>query len=286
MDSKSICSIAYGIQLDGDLDAKATDPNTGNLINKPFVYTDEAGNVVTTTSVLSIGTHTLTATFTPTDTANCTSGGTVTNSITVTQAPPTKMTPTLTWTPKPLAEIVYGTALGADLNATATYNGQTVPGNFVYTDETGAVVNTQSTLSVGTHTLTATFTPTDTTYYTSGGTIQNSITINSTAENEKNDRDHNGRPNNGGCGIDFEPNYGAAFVPVPMMYKSPIFGSEPYGYGSGPSTTETPNSDSNGHKAKAHLSKHKHKHKHNTTKHYKTGKSLSIKVDKNSWIFR
>jgi len=182
MDSKSICSIAYDIQLDGDLDAKATAPNTENLINKPFVYTDDAGNVVTTTSVLSIGTHTLTATFTPTDTAN----------------------------------------------------------------------------------------------YTSGGTIQNSITVNSTAENEKNDRDHNGGPNNGGCGIDFEPNYGTAFVPVPMMYKNPMFGSEPYGYGSGPSTTETPNSDSNGYKAKAHLSKHKHKYK-NHSKHHKTGKSLSIK---------
>ena len=61
------------------------------------------------------------------------------------------------------------------------------------------------------------------------------------------------------------------FIPVLMMYKSPMFGSEPYGYDSGPSTTKTPNSDSNGHKAKIHLIKHKHKHKHNTTKHHKTG---------------
>ena len=82
-----------------------------------------------------------------------------------------KTTPKLALTPKPLVEIVYDTALGAYLDATATYNGQTVPGNFVYTDETGAIVNKQSALSVGTHTLTATFTPTDTTYYTSGGTI-------------------------------------------------------------------------------------------------------------------
>ena len=47
-------------------------------------------------------------------------------------------TPTLTWTPNPLASIVYGTPLSiTQLDATATYNGQTVPGNFVYTDPIG-----------------------------------------------------------------------------------------------------------------------------------------------------
>jgi YVTN family beta-propeller protein len=122
-----LASIAYGQQLDGNLDVKATDPITGTLINQPFVYTDEAGNVVTATSVLSIGTHALTATFTPMDTADHTSGGTVTNSITVTD-------PT---------------------------TGNTVDGKFGYTDENGNVVTATSVLSVGTHTLTATFTPTN-----------------------------------------------------------------------------------------------------------------------------
>jgi hypothetical protein len=61
----------------------------------------------------------LTATFTPTDTADYTSGGTVTNSITVTDPTSTKTTPTLAWTPNPLASIVSGTALGADLDAKA-----------------------------------------------------------------------------------------------------------------------------------------------------------------------
>ena len=71
-----------------------------------------------------------------------------------------------------------------------------------------------------------------------------------------------------------------------MMYSNPMFGSESYGYGSEPyGTTETPNSESNGHKANTHWSKHKHKHKHHATKYHKTGKkTLSIKVDKNSWI--
>jgi hypothetical protein len=62
--------------------------------------------------------------------------------------------PTITW-PTP-ANIVYGTALsGTQLDATAS-----VPGNFSYSPTAGTV------LSVGPHTLTATFSPTDTTDYT------------------------------------------------------------------------------------------------------------------------
>lgn len=62
--------------------------------------------------------------------------------------------PTITW-PTP-ANIVYGTALsGTQLDATAS-----VPGSFVYTPAAGTV------LSVGAHTLSVTFSPTDTTDYT------------------------------------------------------------------------------------------------------------------------
>jgi hypothetical protein len=62
--------------------------------------------------------------------------------------------PTITW-PTP-ANIVYGTALsGTQLDATAS-----VPGAFSYAPATGTV------LSVGPHTLTATFSPTDTIDYT------------------------------------------------------------------------------------------------------------------------
>ena len=76
------------------------------------------GTPITIGSILDVGTHILTATFTPTDTIT--------------------YTPTLTWTPNPLASIVYGTPLSiTQLDATATYNGQTVPGNFVYTDPIG-----------------------------------------------------------------------------------------------------------------------------------------------------
>jgi hypothetical protein len=68
-----------------------------------------------------------------------------------------KATPagTLTWaTP---AAITYGTAL----NATQLDASSTLPGSFVYTPAAGAVLN------AGTQTLSVTFTPTDTTDYTS-----------------------------------------------------------------------------------------------------------------------
>ena len=86
---------------------------------------------------------------------------------------------TITWTPNPLAIIVSGTALGANLDATATdpTAGNPVAGSFVYTDETGTVVTSTNQLSVGPHQMTATFTPTDIIDYTSGGTIQNSIIV-------------------------------------------------------------------------------------------------------------
>ncbi len=107
----------------------------------------------------SAGTQTLTATFTPTDTVNYnTATGTV--SLTVNKA-----TSTITWaTP---STITYGTALSAtQLNATAS-----VAGNFAYSPASG------TTPSAGTQTLTATFTPTDTTNYnTATGTV--SLTVN------------------------------------------------------------------------------------------------------------
>jgi hypothetical protein len=96
-------------------------------------------------------------TFTPTDTADYTdvSGSA---QLVVDQA-----TPTLSW-PSPAA-ITYGTALGGtqlDATASAVVNGSSisVPGAFTYSPAAGAV------LGAGTHTLSVTFTPTDTADYT------------------------------------------------------------------------------------------------------------------------
>jgi hypothetical protein len=111
-------------------------------VSGSFVYAPPAGEV------LAAGTHTLTATFTPANTADeATAQATV--SLTVNKA-----TPIITW-PTPAA-ISYGTPLGAaQLNATAL-----VPGTFMYTPAAGTV------LAAGTPVLSVTFVPADATDYT------------------------------------------------------------------------------------------------------------------------
>ncbi len=78
-----------------------------------------------------------------------------------TSATPTGIvTPTITWDIPP--SINYPTPLSAaQLNATATYGGAAVPGTFVYSPASGTV------LTAGSHTLTVTFTPTNTAAYSS-----------------------------------------------------------------------------------------------------------------------
>ena len=118
-------------------------------IGGTFAYSPASG------STLSAGTQTLSVGFVPTDTANYNSVDTTTVSLTVNKA-----TPTITWaTP---SAITYGTALSAtQLDASGS-----VSGTFVYSPASG------TTPSAGTQTLTATFTPTDTTNYdTASGTI-------------------------------------------------------------------------------------------------------------------
>ncbi len=103
-------------------------------------------------SVLPVGSNTLTVTFTPADSADYT---TASASVELTVAPVVRSTPALSW-PTP-APITYGVGLSAaQLDATAS-----VPGTFLYSSVPGAV------LPVGTNTLTVTFTPIDTTHYTS-----------------------------------------------------------------------------------------------------------------------
>jgi len=129
-------AISYGTAL-GAAQLKASASVSGS-----FVYTPPAGEV------LAAGTHTLSATFTPANTADeATAEATV--SLTVNKA-----TPIITW-PTPAA-ISYGTPLGAaQLNATAL-----VPGTFMYTPAAGTV------LASGTPVLSVTFVPADATDYT------------------------------------------------------------------------------------------------------------------------
>ncbi len=129
-------AITYGTALSStQLDATTT-------IGGNFVYTPAAG------TVLGAGSQTLSVTFTPTDGTDYTTA-TQTVQLQVNQA-----TPVVTWaTP---AAITYSTALSStQLDATTT-----IGGNFVYTPMAGTV------LGAGTHTLSVTLTPTDTTDYT------------------------------------------------------------------------------------------------------------------------
>ena len=130
-------AIAYGTGL-GAAQLNASSPAAGS-----FSYSPTAG------TVLTVGSHTITATFTPADTTDYTTA-TATVTMTVSQA-----TPVITWA-SPTA-IIYGTALSAaQLNAIST-----VAGSFSYSPATGTVLGT------GSHTITATFTPADTTDFTS-----------------------------------------------------------------------------------------------------------------------
>ena len=141
-------AISYGTALGStQLNAQANVPGT-------FAYTPAAG------TVLTAGTQTLSAVFTPSDTTTY-SAATATVQLTVTQA-----TPVITWAA--LAPVPAGTALGsAQLDATAN-----VPGAFTYNPAAGTVPQ------AGTLQLTATFTPTDTTDYSSA-TGQNTLVVGS-----------------------------------------------------------------------------------------------------------
>jgi hypothetical protein len=121
--------------------------NATTTVAGAFVYTPAAG------TVLAAGSRTLSTTFTPANTSLYTSA---TKTVTlVVNAPAGPTTPVITWaTPAPITQ---GTALSAtQLNATTT-----VAGSFVYTPVAGTV------LTAGSHSLSTTFTPSNTTLYTS-----------------------------------------------------------------------------------------------------------------------
>ena len=142
-------AITYGTALTAaQLDATASVPGT-------FAYTPIAG------TVLPPGSQTLSVTFTPNDTTDYTTT-TATVTLTVNQ-----VKPTITWaTP---AAITAGTPLGtAQLDATAA----SLAGTFLYNPAAGTV------LPAGSQTLSVTFTPTDTTHYT---TATSTVTLTVTA---------------------------------------------------------------------------------------------------------
>jgi hypothetical protein len=141
-------AIDYGTALSVTQLNAATTPE----VEGTFAYNPPAG------TVLPAGDHTLSVTFTPTDTAHYTSAnGTVTLRV-------NKATPVISWSAP--AAITYGAALGAaQLNATAN-----VAGGFVYTPAAGTV------LGGGDQTLSVAFTPNDSSNY-GPATASVSITV-------------------------------------------------------------------------------------------------------------
>jgi len=152
----------YGTPLTStQLDANASNPVSGAQVPGTFIYNPPAG------TVLSVGTHTLNVSFTPNDTTNYSTASTNV-SINVTPA-----TPIITWSNP--ANITYATALNStqlDANASNPVSEDTVPGTFIYNPPAGTIFE-----SVGTQTLSTTFTPTDTANYT---TASASVLINVT----------------------------------------------------------------------------------------------------------
>jgi len=139
--------ISYGTALN-TLQLNATSSVPGS-----FAYTPAAG------SVLTVGTHTLSATFTPDDT---TAFSIVTGSVSIAV---TQATPPISWSAP--SAITYSTALSStQLDASTP-----VAGTFSYSPAAGTV------LAAGAQTLTVTFTPADATDYTVAS-AQVTLTVN------------------------------------------------------------------------------------------------------------
>jgi sugar lactone lactonase YvrE len=166
-------AIPYGTALSSALDPTAT--FNSSTVPGTFAFTaattGSSATAVTAATVLNVGSYTLTATFTPSNSTNYkTATGQV--ALTIGQA-----TPALAWTAP--APITYGTALGSALDPTATFNSSTVPGTFAFTATPtggGAIaVTAASLLNAGGYTLTATFTPSNSTDYKTASTTTTAV---------------------------------------------------------------------------------------------------------------
>ena len=280
-------NITYGTALSStQLDAIATYPVSGHTVPGNFVYTPPSG------TVLSAGTNTLNATFTPADTANYT---TASASVFI-NVIPTVQNAALTIV-KSASPTTYD-SIGQTLKYTytVTNNGNvSISAPITVTDDKFGTISLQSSgiLSPGSSvTGTTTYKIIDADInvgyvvnlaYAIGSFNNQPIISPQNIETVRykqptNDIAHNNGFGNGGYGSAVVPMVLAPMIYGSPMYSSPMYSSEPYGCSSEPyGTTDTPNSESNGHKAKAHLIKHKHKH--HPTKHNKTGKK-SLRTEK------
>jgi len=125
--SPSAATQSYGTGIPaGALNATATDAN-GAAVAGSFVYTTTVNSTATTltagSTILPVGTYTITATFTPTDAADYASGGTVTASFTVTASTATVTLGGLSQSYNGHTHAATATTAPANLDVTFTYNG-------------------------------------------------------------------------------------------------------------------------------------------------------------------
>lgn len=140
-----------------------------STITHPTLTTSGTNGVATVNvSGLTAGSHTISAIYSTNGSFTGSNSGTATSFFVAQDAT------TSSWTPGTVTALYSSPIGGSALNATATYNGSTVPGVFVYTAN-GAEVNAASYLAVGSYPLAATFYPIDSIDYgtstVSGGTF-------------------------------------------------------------------------------------------------------------------
>lgn len=148
--------------------ASAQSAPTGNVTvtidgGTPAYYPLTNGVASIALSGLTAGTHTIYAAYPTSGSFSASNSGSPV-SFTIAQD-----AVSLAWQPAVTALAFSAPVGNAVLNATATYNGATVPGTFVYTAG-GAEIHAASYLPIGTYALQAKFVPADATDY-AGGTI-------------------------------------------------------------------------------------------------------------------
>lgn len=144
--------IIYGISLANFINSTTSSVN-GTIV---FKLDDTNGQIVSSSTVLTVGTYTIYAELTPSDISIYnSSSNTITFSV-------NKATPTVTF-PDMSAGIIYGASLTSFINSTLS----SVDGTFVFklNDTNGQVVSPSTILNIGTYTIYAEFTPTDGTLY-------------------------------------------------------------------------------------------------------------------------
>jgi len=147
--SPSATSQSYGTAIGaGVLDATESSP-AGSIAYTSDISAGGCGTSITSACIMNAGSYTLTATFTPTDTADYNTQ-TASISYTVNMA-----TPTVSWSPSVTSQ-TYGAAIGSGvLDATSAGGSITYTSN-VSVGACGTTITSSCVIGVGTYTLTAT----------------------------------------------------------------------------------------------------------------------------------